>query len=116
MKPNREPRSAAAVMADVKKQLPALASHCYLDRSWIWYCGPALSGDKNKATRETLSLLGFRYAPRGHVMQDGTTQGSWSHSCDHPLRRFKGGSKNHNQPETDHAEPTVESILAGCDV
>lgn len=116
MKPNREPRPAEAVIADVQRHLPELAEHCHLDRAWLWYCGPSLAGDQNKPTRETLSQLGFRFAPRGHPMMDGQT-GSWSHSCDRPLRRIKRGhnSQSTDQQQPDHAN-AIESILAGCDV
>lgn len=117
MKPNREPRPATSVMADVWRLIPAVAKACYIDRSWIWYCGPSLQGEANRATRETLSLLGFRFAPKGHVMQDGVTRGSWSHSCDKPLRRiFKKGVGGNNLQSDEQAEASVESILAGCDL
>lgn len=113
MKPNRSPRPATEVMADVRKLTPKVAPHCYVDRDWIWYCGPSLQGEQNKPTRETLCSLGFRFAPKGHVMQDGKTRGSWSHSCDHPLRRFNKGGKT--TPHI-HADASLDQILAGCDL
>ena len=116
MTPNRDPRPMAEVLADVEKHLPALVAHCYVDRDWLWYCGPSLAGDHNKATRETLSALGFRYAPKGHTMQDGETVGSWSHSCEAPRgRMFRKGSRNfsqHTNTNNQHDEPAFDPIGA----
>ena len=113
--PNREPRPMAEVMDDLKAQLPDLIGHFYTDRSWLWYCGPSLAGDNNKATRETLSALGFRYAPRGHQMANGLTTGSWSHSCEAPRgRMFRKGSRNFSQHTNtnQHDEPAFDPIGA----
>lgn len=115
MKSNREPRPASEVMADIAAQMPALVGRFHMDRDWLWYCGPSLAGDNNKATRENLSALGFRYAPRGHTMQDGVTVGSWSHSCEAPRgRMFRKGQRNNSQHNTtnNYDEPAFDPIGA----
>ena len=113
MTPNRDPRPMAEVLADVEKHLPALVAHCYVDRDWLWYCGPSLAGDHNKATRETLSALGFRYAPKGHTMQDGATVGSWSHSCAEPRKRiFRRRNFHHTNNNQHDEQPAFDPIGA----
>lgn len=77
------------VMQQVFKKTKGIVDHCYQDRDWIWYCGPSLQGDQNKPTREALKAIGFRFAPGGHMMQDGKTRGSWGHSCHKPTSTFK---------------------------
>lgn len=79
-------RSADEVMEEVSERLPHLVQFMFMDRDWIWYCGPALSGDENKETRKVLGRegIGFRFAPAGHTMPDGKTIGTWSHSCVKP--------------------------------
>ena len=75
--------SADEVMSQLAERAPHLVEHCYLDRSWIWYCGPSLQ--KDAAARTVLKELGFRYSPAGHEMPDGVTRGSWGHSCQKPM-------------------------------
>ena len=112
MTANRSPRTPEEVMADLAQHLPAVAEHCYMDRSWIWYCGPSLAGDTNKPTRETLSALGFRYAPKGHTMQDGQTVGTWSHSCDQPRKRIFRGRHNHHNHQHEEADNALNALAA----
>lgn len=74
-------------MADIQLQVPELAEHMYMDREWLWYTGPSLQGEQNRATREHLKTFGFRFAPGGHLMPDGETKGFWGHCCELPLAR-----------------------------
>jgi hypothetical protein len=101
--PNRERRPPDEVMAEVTARVPHLVEHMFADRDWIWYCGPSLQGEHNKATREELKQIGFRFSPKGHVMQDAETRGSWSHSCTRPLPRWHGAAnrKAHGKKEPD---------------
>lgn len=82
--PIRQPRSADTVMQEVSERAPEVLEHCFMDRDWIWYCGPALTGEANRATREALKKIGFRFSPGGHAMPDGKTTGHWGHSCQAP--------------------------------
>lgn len=83
-------------MQQVSARLPHLVAHCFLDRDWIWLCDIDLSGDENKDTRAVLKEIGFRFCPKGHVMPDGKTLGTWSHSCRHPIfRRRAAQAKRH---------------------
>jgi hypothetical protein len=88
--PPRPRLSTAEVMQQVSERAPQLVPHCFLDRDWIWLCNVDLRGDANKPAREALKQIGFRFSPKGHVMQDGVTIGTWSHSCQRPCfpRRF----------------------------
>lgn len=108
--PNREPRPMAEVMDDLKAQLPDMIGHFYTDRSWLWYCGPSLAGEANKPTRETLSALGFRYAPKGHPMEAGGLVGSWSHSCAEPRKRIFRRRNFHHTNNNQHDEPASDPI------
>lgn len=87
-------------MAQVFEQTPSLTEHMYVDRDWIWYCGPSLQGEHNRATREALKEIGFRFSPGGHIMPDGETRGTWGHSCQRPMFPKR------------KAKPTEESALA----
>lgn len=95
MKKNNPNKSAAPkrarpvedVMTDIQLQLPELAEHFYMDREWLWFCGPSLQGEHNKPKRELLKVFGFRFAPGGHLMPDGETKGFWGHCCELPLAR-----------------------------
>lgn len=81
----RQLLSTEEVMQRVYEQTPHLTEHMYEDRAWIWYCGPSLQGEHNKATREALKEIGFRFSPGGHLMPDNETRGTWGHSCDRPM-------------------------------
>ena len=93
------------VIEQVLAKTKGIAEHCYMDRDWIWYCGPTLQGEHNKPTREALKAIGFRFAPGGHIMQqDGKTRGSWGHSCNRPTtfgKRRKLTGRNTKAEETD---------------
>lgn len=84
LKPTRQPRSADEVMEEVSERVPHILPHCFMDRDWIWVCNVDLRGEVNKPTRETLKEIGFRFSPGGHLMPDGTTRGTWGHSCSKP--------------------------------
>lgn len=106
-KPKRA-RPAEDVMADIQLQLPDLAEHMYMDRDWIWYCGPSLQGEENKPKREALKAIGFRFCPGGHDMGDGETKGSWGHCCERPM----GKRRRNNKPAADEEQ---EAVAAGPD-
>ena len=87
MNNKRQIRSVDEVMTEMQERAPALVEHMFLDRDWIWYCGPSLQGEANKPHREVLKAAGFRWSPGGHLMPDNQTKGSWGHSCAKPMWR-----------------------------
>ena len=95
MKPTQQVNE---VMKRVSQETPALVQHMFLDGEWVWYCGPSLAGADNKALRESLKEIGFRFCFKGHPMKgpDGqvtNVKGSWGHSCAKPMGfRRKGQS------------------------
>lgn len=115
-KPSKTPattRPISEVMEEVAQKLPSLVPFMFLDGSWIWYCGPALSGGENKETRELLGTrgIGFRFAPNGHLMPDKQTLGTWGHSCEAPTPR--GFShKRKDQKENSSTELSTSDLLA----
>ena len=106
-KKQRKRANGDEVMASIEATLPRLLPHFFYDRDWLWYCGPSLKDDEE--ARTLLKQLGFRWAKKGHVMQDGVTIGTWSHSLQHPLppRRF---SKRPLVSEKE--EPSPADLLA----
>jgi len=96
------------VMSEIAERLPSLLNYFYYDRDWLWYCGPSLKDDE--ASRTVLKTLGFRWAKRGHTMQDGVTIGTWSHSLQRPLppRRF---NKQRLVTKQDESSQDLSSIL-----
>jgi len=80
-------KTSDEVMAEVVRVAPQLACHMQMDRSWIWYCGPTLVGAHNKEVREALKGIGFRFAPKGRVVNG--VVGNWAHSCTAPTPRYK---------------------------
>lgn len=90
----------AEIMERLGSKAPHLAENCYLDREWVWYCGPSLR--ENPADRAVLKEMGFRWSKAGHLMPDGKTVGTWGHSCQKPMfpRRKK--------PSTPAAAPVDE--------
>lgn len=99
-----------AVMQQVYDKTKGIVDHCYLDRDWVWYCGPSLQGEANKPTRESLKAIGFRFAPGGHVMQDGKTRGSWGHSCNRPIHGKRRGSAPTGRKSS--TEDAIDSLAA----
>jgi hypothetical protein len=87
-------------MADVQLHVPHLARHMFMDRDWIWYCGPTLQGAQNLETRGKLKGFGFRFSPGGHLMPDGQTKGHWGHCCEKPMgpRRRRRPTETEEQP------------------
>jgi hypothetical protein len=104
--PIRQLRSADEVMQELSERAPSLVDHCFMDRDWIWYCGPALSGNDNIPLRQHLKDLGFRFCPDGHTMPDGTTKGSWGNSCLKPMHAKRKKNLNHHRitPAEDPAD------------
>jgi len=103
------------VMGQMARHTPTLTQHVYVDRDWLWYCGPSLAGDGNKPTREALNLIGFRYSKRGHLMSDKKTVGKWGHSCTQPTFRRRRGSKGYRRKQSAPAiTDDVLSMLASC--
>ena len=113
MKTTLKPRlTSEQVMQQVFDKTKGIVDHCYLDRDWIWYCGPSLQGEVNKSTREALKAIGFRYAPGGHEMNDpAKTRGSWGHSCHKPTATFRKGAvrAGHSRPAV---TPPVDHLAA----
>lgn len=109
--PPRPRRSAAEVMTEVSERLPHLEKHMFMDRDWIWVCNINLSGAQNKDTRETLKEIGFRFSMKGHVMQDGATVGTWSHSCN-VQHKGRGQEESTQQPSRDaEAQPDIAKMF-----
>ena len=98
-KPIRQARSPEDVMALVNERIPHLVERMFMDREWIWYCGPSLAGEDNKATREALKEFGFRYAMKPHLMPDGQTTGTWGNSCTRPTCNFRRGQHRPASPQ-----------------
>lgn len=92
--PSRPRLSSEDVMARLAELAPNLVEHCRMDREWIWYLGPSLQGEQNRATREIIKSLCFRFSPGGHVMPDGATKGHWGNACLRPTpTRRKSASR-----------------------
>lgn len=91
--PTKRPlRTVAEVLAEVDKKAPTLSPHLFIDREWIWYCGPSLQ--MFPKLRAALAEIGFRFSRKGHPMPDGQT-GSWGHSCAKPT-----WPRRHHKPDT----------------
>lgn len=92
------------VMAQLGAKAPHLAENCYIDRDWVWYCGPSLQPKPDD--RAILKELGFRWSKGGHQMPDGVTVGSWGHSCQKPM------FPRRKQHSTAAVTPVVDEELA----
>lgn len=100
-RPSRPRLSSEDVMAQLTELAPHLVEHCRMDREWIWYCGPSLQGEGNRATREIIKQLCFRFSPGGHVMADGA-KGHWGNACLRPTpTRRKSASRTDHATEQD---------------
>ncbi len=93
-------------MQQVYEEAPRLIEHMYVDRDWIWYCGPSLQGESNRSTREAIKEIGFRFSPGGHLMPDGVTRGTWGHSCQRPMFPKRKGAR----PKTETEVPSLEAL------
>lgn len=109
----RTPRSIEEVMDDVQARVPHLTNQMFLDRNWVWYCGPSLAGAENKATREALKEIGFRFSREGHLMPDGVTTGTWGHSCLKPKPMFPRRHASRRDAADDDAENPLTTLFAG---
>ena len=71
------------------------------DRSWLGLTG-GLRGDENKAFRDAIKSIGFRFAKQDHTLPSGKVA-RWGHSCTRPLpNKFKGkGGKQPKAAESD---------------
>jgi hypothetical protein len=95
------PIPASEVLAWLLEHHPELHQVAELDRSWCWL-SVDLRGDHNKATREAIKQYGFAYKRNGvHILPSGKG-GTWSNSCNAPLRFSKrgGGSRGHKNAPT----------------
>lgn len=108
-KTTRTLSNATEVMKKVRDQLPGVLEHMYLDRQWIWYCGPSLQ--HNVQARTVLKNLGFRFAPKGHPMKigDKIINSQWGNSCQHPTRSYKKPSQRRPHSNT---ECEIDAVLA----
>lgn len=102
-KPARQRMTTEEVVAEVLRKCPSLVEHMFLDREWVWYCGPSLKN--NAEVRTALSEIGFRFSPKGHLMPDGETIGSWGHSC---LRPIFARRQNKKQSASNRLEQPTE--------
>jgi hypothetical protein len=105
-KPTR--MDAQEVMDSIATQLPEILGHIHADGDWLWYTGPSLQS--SPATRLVLKDIGFRFAPRGHVMPEGNGIGSWGHSCLRPTPRRRKGDRRAataDTPEAHAVDPTA---------
>lgn len=102
------------VIAEIAVAAPQLLPHMKVDRAWLWYCGPALTGKANEGTRQALKDLGFRFAPKGRTV-DGVV-GYWAHSCTAPMPRYRKGGRPAavgeviNNNDSDAAMALLESL------
>lgn len=111
--PTKPRQSKEQVIAALEEQTTGLLEHMYEDRDWIWYCGPALTGKANAAIRNVLKNLGFRFSPKGHLMPDGETIGTWGHSCQRPMfpkRRRHPTTRDHETEVEDHAQTGLAAL------
>jgi len=126
------PIPASQVLAWLREHHPELHAVAELERDWCWL-SVDLRGDHNKAVRESIKQYGFAYKRRGvHILPSGKG-GTWSHSCEKPLRFVKrrghgGGSRGHKSesrestsPHHKHtsalrADPLAESTMALDDI
>lgn len=98
------------VLQDIERELPAHAAHFTPDREWLWYCGPSLQDQPED--RAALKRLGFRFAPRGHAMPDGS-QGSWGHCCERPLSlRRRSHIRHFNKDESTDAVNALRDLFS----
>lgn len=100
------------VLAWLKENHPHLHATAEIDRNWCWIT-ENLSGESNKAVRESLKASGFRFAKRGHVLPSGKA-GTWANSCTAPLpfyRKSKGGSRNAAPTTHEQPEPETDAAL-----
>ena len=97
--------SQTEVLQWLHENHPQLHLVAELERSWLWISAD-LSGDHNKATRESLKAYGFAYKRNGvHILPSGKG-GNWSNSCEAPTRFLKrgghgGGKRNYNHESPD---------------
>jgi hypothetical protein len=106
-----EPIPASDVLAWLLENHPQLHKVAEAERRWLWL--PIdLRGDEHKATRESISKFGFAFKRSGvHVLPSGAS-GTWSHSCDAPLRFIKRGKGGGNfQPQRQGDREPVSSML-----
>ena len=89
----KEKISQSEVLAWLKEKHPELHAKSGLDRNWVWVAYD-LRGDQNKATRESIKEFGFRFAKKGHALENGKIA-MWGHCCDRPMpfKRKGGGGK-----------------------
>lgn len=107
-------RSADVVMELIASAAPHLLEHAFMDRSWIWICNINLSGEANKATREKLKEIGFRFSMQGHIMPDGKTVGKWGHCTlrPQPFKRHRNGvvPTRDQQPEPEDVAAQLRAM------
>lgn len=117
----REARRAARmrpqelVLADIESRVPDLLDNIVPDGDWLWYCGPSLQGEENKATREALKDIGFLWAKQGHQIEATDDEGSWGHCCGHPTkfrRRGKDNTPEGSTSDDNEAEETSDPFAA----
>ena len=115
---NSKRKTQTEVLDYLAEHFPALHKAAEVDRDWVWLVVD-LSGEVNKTIREAIGKkgLGFRFAKRGHVLENGTV-GTWGHSCQRPMpfkRRGDGKwERKSKEPETtgDESQDLETEIMA----
>ena len=84
-----EQLSPTDILAWLQETHPDLHVTAEVDRDWVWLAVD-LRGDHNKPVRESIKAAGFRFHKRGgHLLPSGKL-GMWGHSCNHPIRFWRG--------------------------
>ena len=107
-RPARERIPQTQVLEWLKEHHPSLWTTAELDRAWVWLVAN-LSGDGNKAVRESIKEFGFIFSRHGgHRLPSGKT-GFWGHSCLKPLpfkRHGKGVAAPRPGPRLENPAPS----------
>jgi|GEM_PF-7022026 len=98
------------VISEIAVKAPDLLNHLKVDRAWLWYCGPALMGKANEPVRQALKGMGFRFAPKGRMV-DGAV-GHWAHSCSVPMPRYRKGKVGNCGPSVVVGEVVEDSLFS----
>lgn len=87
------------MLAWLAQNHPDLLKTVEPDRDWLW-----VSADlrKDKATRESLKQLGFRFARKGHTTPSGKVA-FWGHCCKRPtpFKKNSGSGKGPSGKSTE---------------
>ena len=98
---------------------PELHAKAVAERDWVWLAEVNLSGDHNKATRESLTGFGFVFKSLkrpAHLLPDGRGA-RWAHHGSKPIP-FKrkgrdGGGERKGEASTETQPHALDASLAG---